>query len=383
MEAVTFLSSTTDVAAVLAEAVRAKQSAREKPKLVIVFSSPNGTPRMTGALGLELGVPVVGCTSGGTVFTERGEAKRGVAGAILGGDDLSVSVAAAKALSHGDSQSLREVIRSLGDERAPATTLLVFADAFSVGGDAVMAGLRKSTPAHWRCIGGLAGDDWKFVSTKAILNDQWMTHGAVLATLRTDSMPKMAVRHGFQRVAGATQFHVTSVDASSLLTLDDRPAAEAYREELKRLGLLQPGTDLVSVMARYPLGASSPFGEGIRIRTPLSVRRDGTLQMAGEFVRGETVQVVVGQDDDLVLAVESTIAELERDRRTRTAHLRLVVDCAGRRQLLGRRYADELKALGVGGNVPLLGFASYGEMARFGGSVEAFHNTTCAIAELS
>jgi hypothetical protein len=58
----------------------------------------------------------------------------------------------------------------------------------------------------------------------------------------------------------------------------------------------------------------------------------------------------------------------------------LVFDCAARLQLLGERYDEQVHSFLDGGQHPVLGLACYGEIAKFGGSIEGFHSTTTVMA---
>ena len=47
--------------------------------------------------------------------------------------------------------------------------------------------------------------------------------------------------------------------------------------------------------------------------------------------------------------------------------------------MLGEAYDQAVKALSGESPVPMLGIASYGEIAKFGGAVQGFHNITAVM----
>jgi hypothetical protein len=57
----------------------------------------------------------------------------------------------------------------------------------------------------------------------------------------------------------------------------------------------------------------------------------------------------------------------------------LVFDCGGRKVMLADAFDDEVKALSGDTSVPMLGVAGYGEIAKFGGSFEGFHNISAVM----
>jgi hypothetical protein len=58
----------------------------------------------------------------------------------------------------------------------------------------------------------------------------------------------------------------------------------------------------------------------------------------------------------------------------------IVIDCAVRWKLLAARYGEQLDALLAANRAPLIGFASYGEIAKCPGAMDGFHNTTSVAA---
>ena len=55
-------------------------------------------------------------------------------------------------------------------------------------------------------------------------------------------------------------------------------------------------------------------------------------------------------------------------------------DCGARMQLLGERYGEQITAFLGGRHFPMIGMAGYGELAKFAGSVDGFHNATSVMA---
>lgn len=61
----------------------------------------------------------------------------------------------------------------------------------------------------------------------------------------------------------------------------------------------------------------------------------------------------------------------------------LVFNCICRGELLGVNHVRELNAVReVLGDVPIAGFLTYGEIARYAGKREGWHNTTIVIAAI-
>ena len=61
----------------------------------------------------------------------------------------------------------------------------------------------------------------------------------------------------------------------------------------------------------------------------------------------------------------------------------LLFDCIGRGMLLGGEFSKEIDAVtSVFPGAPLAGFLTYGEIARFRGAFDGWHNTTAVVVAI-
>lgn len=332
-----------------------------------------------------LGDRVVGATTGGAAFTERGFTRDGVVGGVIGGSGFDYAVAAASGLSPKDTSRLDDACGELvvAARRSVARTpaLLALGDGHSVDGVALTDTLSRRLPPHWRIFGGTAGDSLAFEGrSRVFLDGEVLDEAAVLVALFSDSSCGVAVGHGWSAVPGARELGVTEIDGHNLLELDGRPAAAVYGEELHRLGLVSDPSALVPDASRYQFGARSRFGE-LTIRAALEFPGDGSIRLAGGVTPGTVLQVVSTTAQRLAeSAVEvgrRSVAEFARGRTPRGG---LVFDCAARLAYLEDAYPTQVRGFFAGHAFPLIGVTSYGEIAKFGGSLEGFHNATAVMA---
>jgi len=332
-----------------------------------------------------LGDRVVGATTGGAAFTERGFTRSGVVGGVIGGRGFDYAVAAARDLSPQQTQRLDDACGELvvaarkSVTRTPA--LLALGDGRSIDGVALTETLSRRLPPHWRIFGGTAGDSLVFEDRSRVFLDGDVLDGAaVLVALFSDSTCGVAVGHGWSAVPGAKELVVSEIDGHNLLGLDDRPAAEVYGEELHRLGLVSNPEVLGADSSRYQFGAHSRFGE-LTIRAALEFPGDGSIRLAGGVTPGTVLQVVATTPERLAeSAIEvgrRAVAEFSEGRTPRGG---LVFDCAARLAYLEDAYPSQVRGFFAGHAFPLIGVTSYGEIAKFGGSLEGFHNATAVMA---
>ena len=85
-----------------------------------IIALPNGIKHEEYLAALEdaAGIPVVGVTTGGASFTERGFSRTGITCAFLGGTDVEVSCAAARELHADPAKGLRAAMNEM-DEGGP------------------------------------------------------------------------------------------------------------------------------------------------------------------------------------------------------------------------------------------------------------------------
>jgi hypothetical protein len=351
--------------------------------LYLPFDSDHGAYLRAAEEGL--GGPVVGATTGGAAFTERGVTRHQPVAAVLGGPGVAFEVGVATGLDRDPATAIAAGVRPVVEAARAYTSrnhaLVTLADAFACDGEALMSAVTDAVPPHWRLFGGTAGEDWRFQGmTKVFARGEVLERAAVMVGLFTDGPASVATYHGWCAAAGSRELTVTGIEGNRLLTLDGEPAAKVYQAELERLGLMRPGEDLLSAMAKYELGARTVFGNELKIRAPMGLGPDGSVQLASALPPGTVVRVVTADADGLIAAATELSRRVLEPLAGSAVRGALVFDCAARLQLLGDRYDEEVAAFLGGRSFPMVGMACYGEIARFGGSIEGFHNTTAVMA---
>ncbi len=114
-----------------------------------------------------------------------------------------------------------------------------------------------------------------------------------------------------------------------------------------------------------------------RARAPLSVGTDGSLTCAAGVRQGSQVAILDGVPKNMVAAARAAAEEAKANLQGARPAGVLLFDCVCRGLILKDEFQKEVEAVrSVMGDVPVGGFLTYGEIANYGGSVEACHNTT-------
>ncbi|MCH9688174.1 MAG: FIST C-terminal domain-containing protein [Deltaproteobacteria bacterium] len=331
-----------------------------------------------------LGGPVVGATTGGAAFTERGVTRDQPVAAVIGGAGVDFKVGVAMGLDTNPVANIAAGVRPIVEAaRGYANrnhALITLADPFACDGESLLSAVADAVPPHWRLFGGTAGDGWNFSGVKLFAQGEVFDNAAVMIGLFSDAAPSLATRHGWCAAEGSEELTVTRMEGNRLITLNDQPAAAVYSGELTRLGLMSSDDEPMSAMAKHELGAKTVFGNELKIRAPLGVDDDGSVRLASSLPVGTLVRVVTADPDRLIGAATELSRRALHPFQGAAVRGALVFDCAARLQLLGDRYDEQVAAFMGGRNFPMVGMACYGEIARFGGSIEGFHNTTAVMA---
>jgi methyl-accepting chemotaxis protein len=95
------------------------------------------------------------------------------------------------------------------------------------------------------------------------------------------------------------------------------------------------------------------------------------------------VSILDGKREDLVSAAKRAAEEARQHLNGGACAGLLVFDCICRGTILGKEFDREIDAVrSVFPNVPVAGFLTYGEIARYKGRLDGWHNTTAVVVAL-
>jgi methyl-accepting chemotaxis protein len=113
------------------------------------------------------------------------------------------------------------------------------------------------------------------------------------------------------------------------------------------------------------------------------VGADGSLSCAAEIPEGAHVAILDGEPESMVSAARRAAEEAHHNLRGARAAGVLLFDCVCRGMILDGSFGREIDAVqSVFPGVPIAGLLTYGEIARFKGRLEGWHNTTAVVAAI-
>ncbi len=260
-------------------------------------------------------------------------------------------------------------------ERENLTHIVVLSDGLKVNGSLLVAGLSKSLPPDVGITGGLAGDADRFEQT-LLYNGNSSQEGAIAAI----GFYGLSLKVGYGSQGGWKPFGpsrlITRAEGNVLYELDNQPALKLYEELLG-----EQSAELPAASFYFPLSyCANESDEGI-IRTILGFDiKSQSLTLAGDLRQGGTVRLTKFSYDRLIEGSKIAAKDCSKSSGFDSPEFALVISCVGRKIVLSQRTEEELESIQTefGGNVPMTGFYSYGEISPSGNTCQ-LHNQTMSI----
>lgn len=368
-------------------AAQAHERLGATPLLAIVFvTSKLDLSALAEGLVDALGdVPVVGCSSAGEFVTDRISAG-GVAVSLLWSDELGVAVGLGEGLRANPGRAVRQLCADLKrGVRTPAPagavhrSVLLLSDGLAGNGEGLVDSVSMELGAGVTLVGGAAGDDAAFKETFVLLGRQVVKDAAVVAELLSRKKLGVGVHHGW--CAASPPGTVTRAEGGRLIEIDGRPAMDMYRGYAARLGVTLTEENQSHFVITHELGIVL-MNDELKVRAPLSVNDDGSINCATEVPAGQQVRIVEGDHDAIIAAARTAAEHAMQALGGHPAAGAIVFDCVARKLVLGDAFSREVQAFQDVVQAPVMGFNTYGEIARVRGQLSGFHNTTAVVAVL-
>jgi hypothetical protein len=349
-------------------------------KLLMVFCSDayDLDSLLRGVNGASGGSPLVGCSTAGEIAAD-GPTSASVVVMALGGDGFSVATAAAT----GASSRLREASAEVAASMAPLEdrahkALLLLSDGLAGDQQEVVRGAYGVVGAGVPLVGGCAGDDLKMEATFQLHGGDVLTDAVVGAAITSDAPMGIGVRHGWRKVG--EPMLVTGSEANRVYTLDDQAALDVY---LSRLDAPPEVHDDPAAFTRFaithPLGVSRRSGEEVRFVGEANFE-DRSLGCIAGVPQGGLTWFMEGDADSVLEATSDACREALAVLGGSPPLGIVAFDCIARRGVLGaegiKLEIDRIAKHADG--APIIGFYTYGEIARTRGT-SGFHNQTLVV----
>lgn len=359
-----------------------------EPSVGLLFGSSKHDLRLALAVAAEAmpRTSFVGASTAGEI-TERGATHGGISAVLLASDDLAFSVKTAGAVSRDHARAAQQLCGDLESTSRAAlarglasSTTVLLADTLTSPAEWLVGHMRKLSKPHHRIVGGAPGDDGALKATYAGVPGQADVDTATALHLFTRQPWGIGVEHGLRPVNEKKL--VTKAKGPVIEEIDGKPAFRMFEDYIRAAGLHVPADKMVEFVIRNELGVFF-FDDICKVRAIHQIRPDGALVSTGEVPEGSAICIVTGTPDQLVTAVRRAAEEARQGLKGQPAAGVLVFSCFCRTLILGAEFKREVEAIReVFPDTPIGGFVTYGEIARFSGRLDGYHNTTVVVAAI-
>jgi methyl-accepting chemotaxis protein len=358
-----------------------------KPSLVMVFASTkyNYNDVVKGVKSAAGNIPLIGCSSAGE-FTDETVGNDSVACAFLAGDSIKVTTGFGKGLKKDEMAMMADAVKSFPqiNKNYPNRSAIVLVDGLAGKGEEAALAAAAVLGQNVKLVGGCAGDDLKFKETFIFHNDTIASDAACIALLESKEALAMGVKHGHSPVS--KEMEITKAKNNVVYEVNGRPAFEVWKEELleeaKKEGIdvskLNDASAIGNFLIRYELGLM--VGEEYKVRVPLSKNDDGSLNFACTMIEGSTFKIMQSPKEAQIESAKKSAQLAMAQMKGKKIAGAVVFDCVCRGIILGAEFKKGVDAIkSIIGNVPIIGFETYGEIAMEPGQFSGLHNTTTVI----
>lgn len=324
------------------------------------------------------GIELVGCTSDSELSSIHGFMESSISAAFFLSDTIEIRAGVAKNLSR---LGLSEIAGAVEAAKSRITgglgvsLCLAFPESIKVNASNVLNALNEALGGSVPVAGGAAAD---VVENAGAYSLRQLYNGEVLE----DAVPFLLfsgpVEFSFGVASGWKTFGkemvVTSSDGGEVKLLDGQPAADIYAYHVggqKRVFTMEYGM--------FPLAILDKASGEFIMRSSISLNEQtGSMHFMGEVPQGSTVKIANALHDWVAQGAAESV-EKALGAYTGNPAAAFLFSCAGRRFCLGMRTREEFANVItiIGGNIPVCGFYSFGEISPLmSGKPAVLHNCT-------
>jgi hypothetical protein len=324
---------------------------------------------------------LVGSSSAGEFTGNRSGTGTACALAIQS-DDIKATAGLGLGVGGDRAGAARDVVASFQGVDAPEfpyRAALVMTDALAGHADDLVEQLTLLTSGKYQFAGGGAGDDARFAQTHVFCGVKAYTDAVVALELLSKKPLGVGVGHGW--VPSGKALRVTESAGARLVSLNGFPAVDAFSAHAEATGQAFDRAAPLPFFLHNILGIDT--GAGHRLRVPLGVNADGSVNCAAEIPPGAQVQIMKTTSESAIAAAANATEVAVRGLDGGQPGAALFFDCVATRLRMGEVFGFELESVAQAlKGAQMVGCNTYGQIARAEGQFGGFHNCTAVVMVL-
>ncbi|MCM2277939.1 MAG: FIST C-terminal domain-containing protein [Oligoflexia bacterium] len=359
------------------------------PRFSLVFAGAGHDPQalLRGARASLGEVPLSGCSASGIILAEGwDDSPQAATVLVMAEPRMSFTTYRSEGFGRDSAACGRALGRRIRDAgQKDGKLLLVFPDGLTGNVSLALRSLEEELPYPVAIAGGTAGELLRMGPTWQFHDGAALTDSITAALLGGDFLPEISVTHACDPI-GIEQT-ITRARDGWVHEIDGAPAWDVYRQYLEVQDVEEiTMSHFCYICLAELLPEPDPFYGSYIIRCPLRLDRgSGALFFPGEMRTGTRVRMALRNPETTVARARRS-AELIRSRHPGASpRIVLQFDCCCRARLLFGARTHETSIAPVQrvfGEVPWLGFNTYGEIAAIDRRRTLFHNYSMVLCAL-
>ena len=312
-------------------------------------------------------VPLIGCSSA-SEFTEERVTKNSVVCAFISTGAHKFYTTVAERLSADPRKALTDAALAVPSEdpEFPHRSAIMLVDALAgIGEDVCRAAVSAFGP-DIRLAGGAAADNLTFNNCCVFRDDKAYSDSLSLCMIDSKTPVGIGVQHG--HLAISPPLTLTKAVGNVVFEIDNLPAWEVWKEYTRHkayfknidVDRLETKSEIGAFLLQYEAGLLA--GENYKIRAPLAVNSDASINFACVMEQGSVIRIMESPSKDWQIesAKAAALAAVESAKGVRLAGA-IVFDCICRNLILENEFRTAITEIKkVIGNIPLIGLRPLG-----------------------
>jgi hypothetical protein len=372
----TSLRRTEDAAREIAKTINETFNGESADAMIVFASSRHDHPQLLKLLN-QLCRPkiIVGSSSAGE-FTNHAYDEGAISAVALRSSEMRFGAALGRNLRENRERAAQEMYACFqGAQRHDFhyRSALVLTDALAGHADDLVEQLTSLTAGTYQLFGGGAGDDANFTRTHVFYGTEVVPDAAVALEILSHKPIGIGVHHSWEPATPAMR--VTEGNGMKLISINNLKAAEAFEDYAVKTKQVFNRADPIPFFLHNVIGIVTPAGH--KLRVPLGVNTDGSIQCAADVPTGSMIHIMSPQGGSTAAATANALEAMQGFK----PKIALFFDCVATRLRLGRKFDFELETLRKElGPISFAGCNTYGQIARAEGQFSGFHNCTAVVA---
>lgn len=325
------------------------------------------------------GIQLIGCTTDGEMSSSGGFTEDAITLTLICSDKIKISAGYGRDAGENPTQAAKQAVAMCQhDLKGEPSLAIVLPDGMTSSAYRVLEGLGNILGTEVPVIGGMSADRVAIgkdsYSTYQFCGDQVLTDSVPLLLFSGPVVYSLGVESGWTPIG--ERMMVTESEGNTLKTLNEQPALNLYTHYLGDVM-----KENMAGIGSYPLAVYEEGLDRFYLRVARSANSEtGHIDLLGEIPEGAEVQITQGIRDEIINGVNSSVeSAVNHYPDNSSPAMAMTFSCTGRKIALGTRSRDEISRVktGLGSDIPMIGFYSFGEIGPVANHARArYHNTT-------